>query len=205
MTRDQFVYFPALSCSRIKKHYTGDISYVKFALEQGVSLHHQLLDLKVEDMNLEAYNVHKAISNHPVAKRIMDGAINEHPVIKEVNIGRHTIEGKAMFDIYNKKLNVIADIKTTSAKTLDVFGSDMVKHYNHIQAVWYSLIAGIDPKNFYYIGVTARSKKTNSTSDSILVYRHSDNEIADGYKLITGYLDTNINELKSHFNSSYKS
>jgi hypothetical protein len=205
MTRDQFVYFPALSCSRIKKHYTGDISYAKAALELGVSLHHQLLDLKVEDMNHEAYNVHKAISNHPVAKRIMDGAINEHPVIKEVNIGRHTIEGKAMFDIYNKKLNVIADIKTTSAKTLDVFGSDMVKHYNHIQAVWYSLIAGIDPKNFYYIGVTARSKKTNSTSDSILVYRHSDNEIADGYKLITGYLDININELKSHFNLSYKS
>ena len=205
MTRDQFVYYPALSCSRIKKHYTGDISYVKFALEQGVSLHHQLLDLKPEDMNLEAFNVHKAIGNHPVAKRIMNGAINEHPMVKEVQIGRHSIEGKAMFDIYNQQLNVIADIKTTSAKTLDVFGQDMTKHYNHIQAVWYSLIAGIDPKNFFYIGVTARSKKTNSTSDSILVYRHSDNEIADGYKLITGYLDVNIEELKSHFNSSYKS
>jgi len=47
MTRDQFVYFPALSCSRIKKHYTGDISYAKVALELGVSLHHQLLDLIV--------------------------------------------------------------------------------------------------------------------------------------------------------------
>ena len=205
MTRDQFVYYPALSCSRIKKHYTGDISYVKFALEQGVSLHHQLLDLQPEQMNNEAFNVHKAIGNHPVAKRIMNGAINEHPMVKEVQIGRHSIEGKAMFDIYNQQLNVIADIKTTSAKTLDVFGQDMTKHYNHIQAVWYSLIAGIDPKNFFYIGVTARSKKTNSTSDSILVYRHSDNEIADGYKLITGYLDVNIEELKSHFNSSYKS
>jgi hypothetical protein len=110
-----------------------------------------------------------------------------------------------MFDIYNKQLNVIADIKTTSAKTLDVFGSDMTKHYNHIQAVWYSLIAGIDPKNFYYIGVTARSKRSGSKSDSILVYRHNDHEIADAYKLITGYLDININELKSNFNSSYKS
>lgn len=205
MTRDQFVYYPALSCSRIKKHYTGDISYAKATLELGVSLHHQLLDLKPEQMNNEAYNVHKAISNHPVAKRIMDGAINEHPMIKEVQIGRHIIEGKAMFDIYNKQLNVIADIKTTSAKTLDVFGSDMIKHYNHIQAVWYSLIAGIDPKNFFYIGVTARSKRIGSTSDSILVYRHNEYEIADAYKLITGYLDTNINELKSHFNSSYKS
>jgi hypothetical protein len=205
MTRDQFIYYPALSCSRIKKHYTGDISYAKVALELGVSLHHQLLDLKPEQMNLEAYNVHKAISNHPVAKRIMDGAINEHPMIKEVQVGRHTIQGKAMFDIYNQQLNVIADIKTTSAKTLDVFGQDMTKHYNHIQAVWYSLIAGIDPKNFYYIGVTARSKRSGSTSDSILVYRHNDHEIADAYKLITGYLDININELKSHFNSSYKS
>lgn len=205
MTRDKFVYYPALSCSRIKKHYTGDISYAKVALEKGISLHHQLLDLKVEDMNLEAYNVHKAISNHAVASRIMKDAINEHAMIKEVQIGRHTIEGKAMFDIYNKQLNVIADIKTTSAKTLDVFASDMIKHYNHIQAVWYSLIAGIDPKNFYYIGVTSRSKRLGSTSDSILVYRHNDHEIADAYKLITGYLDINIEELKSHFNSSYKS
>jgi hypothetical protein len=205
MTRDQFVYFPALSCSRIKKHYTGDISYAKVALELGVSLHHQLLDLKVEDMNLEAYNVHKAIANHPVASRIMNGAINEHPMIKEVQVGRHTIEGKAMFDIYNSQLNVIADIKTTSARTLDVFASDMVKHYNHIQAVWYSLIAGIDPKNFYYIGVTARSKRLGSNSDTILVYRHSDQEILEARKLITGYLDQNIDQLKSHFNSSYKS
>lgn len=205
MTRDQFVYYPALSCSRIKKHYTGDISYAKTALELGVSLHHQLLDLKVEDMNLEAYNVHKAIANHPVASRIMNGAVNEFPMIKDVEIGRYIIQGKAMFDIYNKQLNVIADIKTTSAKTLDVFASDMVKHYNHIQAVWYSLIAGIDPKNFYYIGVTSRSKRSGSKSDSILVYRHNDHEIADAYKLITGYLDININELKSNFNSSYKS
>jgi hypothetical protein len=205
MTRDQFVYFPALSCSRIKKHYTGDISYAKAALELGVSLHHQLLDLKPEQMNLEAYNVHKAISNHPVASRIMNGAINEHPMIKEVQVGRHTIEGKAMFDIYNSQLNVIADIKTTSARTLDVFASDMVKHYNHIQAVWYSLIAGIDPKNFFYIGVTSRSKRLGSNSDTILVYRHSDQEILEARKLITGYLDQNIDQLKSHFNSSYKS
>jgi hypothetical protein len=205
MTRDQFVYFPALSCSRIKKHYTGDISYAKVALELGVSLHHQLLDLKPEQMNLEAYNVHKAIAKHPVASRIMNGAINEHPMIKEVQVGRHTIEGKAMFDIYNSQLNVIADIKTTSARTLDVFASDMVKHYNHIQAVWYSLIAGIDPKNFFYIGVTSRSKRLGSNSDTILVYRHSDQEILEARKLITGYLDQNINELKSHFNSSYKS
>jgi hypothetical protein len=205
MTRDQFVYFPALSCSRIKKHYTGDISYAKVALELGVSLHHQLLDLKVEDMSLEAYNVHKAIAKHPVASRIMNGAINEHPMIKEVQVGRHTIEGKAMFDIYNSQLNVIADIKTTSARTLDVFASDMVKHYNHIQAVWYSLIAGIDPKNFFYIGVTSRSKRLGSNSDTILVYRHSDQEILEARKLITGYLDQNIDQLKSHFNSSYKS
>jgi hypothetical protein len=205
MTRDQFVYYPALSCSRIKKHYTGDISYAKVALELGVSLHHQLLDLSPEDMNLEAFNVHKAISNHPVAKRIMEGAINEHPMIKELQVGRHTIEGKAMFDIYNSQLNVIADIKTTSAKTLDVFASDMVKHYNHIQAVWYSLIAGIDPKNFFYIGVTARSKRLGSNSDTILVYRHSDQEILEARKLITGYLDQNIDQLKSNFNASYKS
>jgi hypothetical protein len=205
MTRDQFVYFPALSCSRIKKHYTGDISYAKVALELGVSLHHQLLDLKPEQMNLEAYNVHKAIGSHPVASRIMNGAINEHPMIKEVQVGRHTIEGKAMFDIYNSQLNVIADIKTTSARTLDVFASDMVKHYNHIQAVWYSLIAGIDPKNFFYIGVTSRSKRLGSNSDTILVYRHSDQEILEARKLITGYLDQNIDQLKSHFNSSYKS
>ena len=205
MTRDQFVYFPALSCSRIKKHYTGDISYAKVALELGVSLHHQLLDLKPEQMNLEAYNVHKAIANHPVASRIMNGAINEHPMIKEVQVGRHTIEGKAMFDIYNSQLNVIADIKTTSARTLDVFASDMVKHYNHIQAVWYSLIAGIDPKNFFYIGVTSRSKRLGSNSDTILVYRHSDQEILEARKLITGYLDQNIDQLKSHFNSYYKS
>lgn len=205
MTRDQFVYYPALSCSRIKKHYTGDISYAKVALELGVSLHHQLLDLKPEQMNLEAYNVHKAIANHPVASRIMNGAINEHPMIKEVQVGRHTIEGKAMFDIYNSQLNVIADIKTTSARTLDVFASDMVKHYNHIQAVWYSLIAGIDPKNFFYIGVTSRSKRLGSNSDTILVYRHSDQEILEARKLITGYLDQNIDQLKSNFNSSYKS
>lgn len=205
MTRDQYIYYPALSCSKIKKHYTGDISYAKIALEKGVSLHHQLLETKPEHMNLEAYNVHKAIANHPVASRIMNGAANEYIVVKEVQVGRHIIEGKAMFDIYNKNLNVIADIKTTSARTLDVFANDMVKHYNHIQAVWYSLIAGIDPKNFFYIGVTARSKRLRSDAESILVYRHTDQEIADGYKLITGYLDQHITQLKEQFNISYKS
>ena len=204
MMRDQFVYYPALSCSRIKKHYTGDISYARVALEKGVSLHHQLLDLKPEHMNLEAYNVYTAIGSHPVASRIMNGAINEHPLIKEVKIGRHTIIGKAMFDIYNPQLNVIADIKTTSARSIGDFASDMVKHYNHIQAVWYSMIADIDPKNFYYIGVTAASKRLKSKSDTILVYRHNDHEIADAKKLITGYLDINIKELKTYFNSSYK-
>jgi hypothetical protein len=201
MTRNDFIYYPALSCSKIKKYYTGDISYAKVAMEKGISIHNQLLETKPEDMNPEAFNIHNAIGNHPIASRIMYESINEYPIIKDVTIGKHTIQGKALFDIYNEKLNLIADIKTTSAKTLDVFASDMIKHYNHIQAVWYSLIAGIDPKNFYYIGVTSMSKKVGSKSDSIFIYRHNDNEISDAYKLITGYLDINIAELKDKYKS----
>ena len=201
MTRSEFIYYPALSCSKIKKYYTGDISYAKAAMDKGISIHNQLLEMQPEDMTQEALNIHNAISVNPIASRIMDGSINEYPIVKDVTIAHHTIKGKALFDIYNKQLNVIADIKTTSAKTLDVFASDMIKHYNHIQAVWYSLIAGIDPKNFYYIGVTSMSKKLGSKSDSIFIYRHNDNEIADAYKLITGYLDVNIAELKHKFNS----
>ena len=150
-------------------------------------------------MNIEAYNVHKAIGNHPVAKRIMNGAINEHPMIKEVQIGRHTIEAKGMFDIYNKQLNVIADIKTTSAKTINTFGEDMLKHYNHIQAAWFAKVAGVDPSSFYYIGVPARAKQDSSTENDIFVCRHSDHDLQQANFLIEDYIRKEWDTVKNSF------
>jgi hypothetical protein len=191
MTKDQFINYPALSASRIKKFYSEDPTAAQlFAFKNGASFHDQLLEHSIDEMDQEALNVYKAIMLHPVASRILDGAQKELPAIKMLLLCGHEITAKCCYDIYNEKLKVVADIKTTSAKDLNTFKADMIKHNNHIQAVWYSLIAGIDPMNFFYIGVNAKSKKMGATEDDIFIYRHTDEEIFAAKELINNYINS---------------
>jgi hypothetical protein len=188
MTRDEFIYYPALSASRIKKHYTGDISYAKFALAKGADFHEQILETALDQMNEEAANVHRCIMAHPIASVIFTGSMREVAVVSTVEVLGHQIPAKAMLDIHNMGLGIIADIKTTSAKNMEAFQSDMIKHYNHIQAAWFAKVAGVDPSKFYYIGVPAKAKRSNATEDDIFLCRHSDHDLQQAGFLIENYI-----------------
>jgi hypothetical protein len=188
MSREEFIFYPAVSASRIKKHYTGDISYAKFALAKGADFHNQLLERERELMNADATNVHRCIMNHPIASRIFNGSSKEVVVISTVEVLGNQIPAKAMLDIHNTGLGIIADIKTTSAKSMDAFQADMIKHYNHIQAAWFAKVAGVDPSMFFYIGVPARAKQKTSNENDIFVCRHSELEIQQADALIEKYI-----------------
>jgi hypothetical protein len=188
MSREEFIFYPALSASRIKKHYTGDISYAKFALAKGADFHNQILEMELEQMNEEASNVHRCIMNHPIAFHIFNGSSKEVVVISTVNILGNEIPAKAMLDIHNTGFGIIADIKTTSAKTMEAFQSDMIKHYNHIQAAWFAKVAGVDPSMFFYIGVPARAKQFTSNENDIFVFRHNEHDLQQADALIEKYI-----------------
>lgn len=205
MTKEQFINYPAVSASRIKKFYSGDPTSAQlFAFKKGASFHDQLLEHSVNEMNQEALNVYNAIMEHPVASKVFNGALKEVPAIKEISIGDYIIPAKCCYDIYNKDLKVVADIKTTSAKDINTFKEDMIKHNNHIQAVWYSLIAGISPYNFYYIGVNAKAKKNSSTDFDLFIYRHTSSEIKSATELIERYINTQWETIKDSLRNNKK-
>jgi len=57
-----------------------------------------------------------------------------------------------------------------------------------VQAVWYSMLMGFDPRQFYYIGVPPKVKKSGKFSD-LYLYRHNEDEIASARDLIINYLN----------------
>lgn len=197
MTRDEFIVYPAVSASRIKKYYTGSIQFAKKALEKGASFHEQLLEFEKAEMSLEALNVTRCIESHPVASIIYLGSMKEVPESKVIPVmDGLRVHGKACYDVINYDLGIIADVKTTSAKSMEKFRYDMVSHMNHIQAVWYCMVSGIDPKNFYYIGVPAQAKLETSTFQDIYVCRHNEQEILNAQHLIKNYFRHNMDAVK---------
>ena len=197
MTRQEFITYPAVSASRINKYYTGSIDYAKIALRKGASFHEQLLERDVEEMSEEASNVNRCIIEHPIARTIFQGALKEFPEAKNIEVfSGLVVTAKACYDVYNKELNIIADVKTTSAKSLEKFQYDMVSHCNHIQAVWYCMVSGIDPKNYFYIGVPPNAKQKNSTPNDIYVCRHTDQEVINARDLIKSYFKLQRSEIE---------
>ena len=89
---------------------------------------------------------------------LFDKAQHEYIALNNVTIGGITVEGKGMMDLCWIERGIIADVKTTSAKNIQAFADDMLKHCNHVQAVWYSMLMGWSPKDFYYIGVPPKVK-----------------------------------------------
>lgn len=197
MTRQEFITYPAVSASRIKKYYTGSIDYARVALRKGASFHEQLLERSIDEMDIEASNVHKCIIEHPISSMIFNGALKEYPEAKNIEVySGLVVTGKACYDVYNENFKIIADVKTTSAKSLEKFQYDMINHCNHIQAVWYCMVSGIDPKNYFYIGVPPNAKKNGSTADDIYVCRHSFQEIENAKELIKNYFRHQRNEIE---------
>ena len=188
MTREEFINYPAISASRIKRFYTGDITYVKNALDKGASFHFDLLETEVEQMNGAAKNVYDAFQEVPLLATMFEESIKEQVVVSEVNIGGKIVMGKGAIDMNWEQQKIIADIKTTSAKSIDAFAADMIKHANHIQAVWYSLLMGTDPKCFYYIGITPKVKKSGKFTD-LFLYRHNQQEIDSAKELIINFIE----------------
>jgi hypothetical protein len=92
------------------------------------------------------------------------------------------VAAKGILDIHCPEFQINADIKTTSCTNLRTFAADMVKHYNHIQAVWYSYLTGFPPTNFYYIGVP------NKFKGELFIYRHTQAEIDAAEQLIRDFL-----------------
>ena len=61
MTREEYIKYPAVSASRIKRHYTGDISYAKASLNYGKDFHFALLECEYETMGTPVRNTYDAI------------------------------------------------------------------------------------------------------------------------------------------------
>lgn len=198
MTLEEYIYYPALSASRIKAYYAGDISRVYKALDAGNSFHKRLLETPPKHMDVEAYGVYKAIISTPAWERIWNESKKEYAQVKTLVIAGQAIPVKVKHDIWHKSL--IADIKTTSCKSREDFASDMIAHYNHIQAVLFSMAAGIDPSRFIYIGVTQKARRGIVKPEEIYFHSHTPEELAQGLNLIENYIITQWESTSQYLN-----
>jgi hypothetical protein len=188
MTRDEYITYPAVSASRIKRHYTGDISYAKASLNYGKDFHFALLECEYDTMGDAVRNTYDAIHQVQLLGEMFDNSAKESIVVSEITVAGKTVLGKGAMDLCWDEMKIIADVKTTTAKSLQAFADDMIKHCNHVQAVWYSMLMGWNPKDFYYIGVPPKVKKSGQFKD-LYLYRHNQQELDQAYELIAGFLN----------------
>jgi len=188
MTREEYITYPAVSASRIKRFYTGDISYAKASLNYGKDFHYALLECDYETMGTAVRNTYDAIHQVQLLGEMFDKSEKERIIVSELTIGGKTFLGKGAMDLCWDEMKIIADGKTTTAKSLQAFADDMIKHCNHVQAVWYSMLMGWNPKDFYYIGVPPKVKKSGQFKD-LYLYRHNQQELDQAYELIAGFLN----------------
>jgi hypothetical protein len=188
MTREEYIKYPAVSASRIKRHYTGDISYAKASLNYGKDFHFALLECEYETMGTPVRNTYDAIHQVQLLGEMFDKSEKERIVVSEITVHGKTVLGKGAMDLCWDEMKIIADVKTTTAKSLQSFADDMIKHCNHVQAVWYSMLMGWNPKDFYYIGVPPKVKKSGQFKD-LYLYRHNQQELDQAYELIAGFLN----------------
>jgi hypothetical protein len=183
MSREEYNNIDAINASSIKKHYSGSLIFAAGALERGAEFHKNLLETDPAEMPQNAKAVHKAIIAHPMLCMIFERSAKEITFIKDIEIDGQIVAAKGILDIHCPQFQINADIKTTSCTNLRSFAADMVKHYNHIQAVWYSYLTGFPPTNFYYIGVP------NKFKGELFIYRHTQAEIDAAEQLIREFLE----------------
>ena len=188
MTREEYITYPAVSASRIKRHYIGDISYAKASLNYGKDFHYALLECEYETMGTPVRNTYDAIHQVQLLGEMFDKSEKESIVVSEITVAGKTVLGKGAMDLCWDEMKIIADVKTTTAKSLQAFADDMIKHCNHVQAVWYSMLMGWNPKDFYYIGVPPKVKKSGQFKD-LYLYRHNQQELDQAYELIADFLN----------------
>ena len=188
MTREDYITYPAVSASRIKRFYTGDISYAKASLNYGKEFHYSLLECEYETMGNPVRNTYDAIHQVQLLGEMFDKSEKERIVVSELTVAGKTVLGKGAMDLCWDEMKIIADVKTTTAKSLQSFADDMIKHCNHVQAVWYSMLMGWNPKDFYYIGVPPKVKKSGQFKD-LYLYRHNQQELDQAYELIADFLN----------------
>ena len=188
MTREDYIKYPAVSASRIKRFYTGDISYAKASLNYGKEFHYSLLECEYETMGNPVRNTYDAIHQVQLLGEMFDKSEKERIVVSELTVAGKTVLGKGAMDLCWDEMKIIADVKTTTAKSLQSFADDMIKHCNHVQAVWYSMLMGWNPKDFYYIGVPPKVKNSGQFKD-LYLYRHNQQELDQAYELIAGFLN----------------
>jgi hypothetical protein len=188
MTREDYIKYPAVSASRIKRFYTGDISYAKASLNYGKEFHYSLLECEYETMGNPVRNTYDAIHQVQLLGEMFDKSEKERIVVSELTVAGKTVLGKGAMDLCWDDMKIIADVKTTTAKSLQSFADDMIKHCNHVQAVWYSMLMGWNPKDFYYIGVPPKVKKSGQFKD-LYLYRHNQQELDQAYDLIADFLN----------------
>jgi hypothetical protein len=188
MTREDYIKYPAVSASRIKRFYTGDISYAKASLNYGKDFHYALLECEYETMGTPVRNTYDAIHQVQLLGEMFDKSEKERIVVSELTVAGKTVLGKGAMDLCWDEMKIIADVKTTTAKNLQAFADDMIKHCNHVQAVWYSMLMGWNPKDFYYIGVPPKVKKSGQFKD-LYLYRHNQQELDQAYELIADFLN----------------
>jgi hypothetical protein len=201
MTREQYVFYPALSASRIKRHYTGDISHHSKALDAGADFHRRLLEVTPDYMDSEAKCVYKSIVANTPWQQLWNDSLKEYPAVSNLSIAGQVIPAKAMLDLYPKSYGIGCDIKTTSCTNMADFARDMVHHYNHIQAVWFSKVLGIDPRGFVFIGVPHSARRGLVKPGNIFFYSFDDTLIHQAELLIEQYIRSEWKEVQKYLNT----
>jgi hypothetical protein len=182
MSREEYNNIDAINASSIKRHYSGSLIFAAGALERGAEFHRNLLETLPSEMPPIAATIYQAIMKHPMLSVIFERSAKEITFIKDIEIDGELVAAKGILDIHCPEFQINADIKTTSCTNLRSFASDMVKHFNHIQAVWYSYLTGFPATNFYYIGVP------NKFKGELFIYRHTQAEIDAAEQLIREFL-----------------
>jgi len=96
MTREDYIKYPAVSASRIKRFYTGDISYAKASLNYGKDFHYSLLECEYETMGTPVRNTYDAIHQVELLGELFDKSEKERIVVSELTIGDKTVLAKGL-------------------------------------------------------------------------------------------------------------
>jgi len=190
ITREEYIYYPALSASRIKSHYKGDSYVSQYALDKGKSFHERLLEVNPMYMDAEAKGAYKSITDNGVWYSIWKKSRKEIPFITNLSVEGEVVPAKAMFDIYSQEYKLMADVKITQAKNIHDFERDMIEHYNHIQAVWFSKVVGLDPRSFIFIGMPKSTRLGISRPQDVMFLSLGDHHIEQADSLINQYIKT---------------
>jgi hypothetical protein len=128
---------------------------MKFSTKEGKEWQaaHEDKPIVSSDHDKSVKRMRDAVWNHPLAKRLLNGATTEQCFFAadDKNVVR-----KGRMDAVPKSGNTIVDLKTCESADPEEFGKKVHQYRYHCQAAWYLKLAklcGLDRKEFVFICV----------------------------------------------------